>query len=132
MASSIYPKAKESFLSGDIDLTADTIKVVLIDTADETYNSADQFLSSITAGGIVGTAVTLTSKTVTNGVFDAADATLTGVSGDGVEVALIYKDTGSSATSNLIAWVELPGTVTPVGGDITIQWDSGANKIFAL
>ncbi len=134
MASVLYPKAKEAFLSGSINLSSDTIKAVLIDSGTEAYNSADQFLSDITGGGIIGTAQTLASKTVTNGVFDAADITFTSVTGASAEAILIYKDTGSSATSPLIAWIDT-GTglpVTPNGGNITVAWDNGANKIFAL
>jgi len=38
------------------------------------------------------------------------------------------------STSRLIAWIDT-GTnlpVTPNGGDITVQWDAGANRIFKL
>ena len=44
------------------------------------------------------------------------------------------KDTGSAATSNVIACFQsatgLP--VTPNGTDIPVTWDNGANKILAL
>jgi hypothetical protein len=47
---------------------------------------------------------------------------------------VIYKDTGTAATSPLIAYIDtatgLP--VTPNGGDITVTWDNGSNKIFKL
>jgi hypothetical protein len=48
---------------------------------------------------IVGSAVTLTSPTVTSGVADAADITFTSVTGATVEAILIYKDTGTASTS---------------------------------
>jgi hypothetical protein len=134
MASILYPKAKEAFLSGSINLSSDTIKCVLIDTADYTYSAAHDFLDDVAAGARVGTAQTLGSKTVTNGIFDAADATFTSVTGDVCEAILIYKDTGTESTSNLIALIDtatgLP--VTPNGGNISIAWDNGSNKIFAL
>lgn len=60
--------------------------------------------------------------------------TLTAVSGSASAYIVIVRDTGADATSPLIALIDtatgLP--VTPNGGDITIQWDSGANKIFKL
>jgi len=132
MASALYPKAKESFISQNpsIDLDTDTIKAALVDTGTYTYSAAHQFYSSVS--GVVGTPVTLTSKTVTNGVFDAADVTFTAVAGNSVEAIIIYKDTGSAATSPLIAYLD-SGTglpVTPNGGDITITW-SGSG-IFSL
>jgi hypothetical protein len=133
MANVLYPKGKENFLEGNIDLVNDTIKVVLVDLADYTYSSAHEFFSSVTAGARVATG-TLVSKTVTNGVFDAADVVFSSVTGDESEALIIYKDTGVEGTSPLIAYIDtatgLP--ITPVGADITISWDDGANKIFAL
>lgn len=133
MASSLYPKGKEKFLTGAINLSSDTIKVAMVDTGTYTYNATHEFYSSVSAA-VIGTPQTLGTKTVTDGVFDAADATFTAVSGASVEALVIYKDTGSAATSPLIAFIDT-GTglpVTPNGGDITITWDNGANKIFAL
>jgi hypothetical protein len=96
--------------------------------------SAPQFVADLAAAGIVARSGALASKTTTLGVFDAADITLTAVTGDPCEVVIVYKDTGADATSNLIA-VFGTGTglpVTPNGGDITIQWDNGNFRIFML
>ena len=74
-------------------------------------------------------------KTVTGGAFDAADITYIAVTaGATCEAVVIYKDTGVPGTSALIAYID---TITgfPLatnGGDITIQWDNGTYKIFAL
>lgn len=112
MSSVIYPKAKESFLSGAINLTSDTIKIILVDSGTYTYSAAHQFRSSLTGTG--GTAQTLASKTVTNGVFDAADVTFTAVAGTvSYEALVVYKDTGSAATDNLISYIDT-GTGLPV------------------
>jgi hypothetical protein len=82
----------------------------------------------------VATSGNLASKSTTGGVFDAADVTITTVSGDQFEYIIIYKDTGTASTSNLIACIDTATGLpcTPNGGDITITWDNGANKIFAL
>lgn len=124
MANILYPKGAEAILNGDIDWNSDTIKVALIDTGTYTYNSAHDFLNDIS--GVVGTAQTLASVTITNGVLDAADVTFTAVSGASVEALIVYKDTGSSSTSPLLLYIDtatgLP--VTPNGGDITIAWNA--------
>ena len=133
MANTLYDLGRQAFLDGDIDWTNDTIKVALVDTGTYTFSQSHQYHSSISSA-VVGTAVTLSSKTSTSGVADAADAAFTAVSGSTVEALVIYKDTGSSATSPLIAYIDtatgLPAT--PNGGDITVTWDNGANKIFKL
>jgi hypothetical protein len=131
MANVLYPKFKEGLLTGSFDLTSDTIKAVLVDAADYTYNSSHQYLSDVAAGGRVATTSALGSITVTNGAFDAADATFTSVSGDVSEALVLMIDTGSAATSPLIAYIDtatgLPAT--PNGGNIAVTW--GTN-IFAL
>lgn len=137
MASALYPTAKASFISQNpsIDLDTDTIKVALVNIAtDYTYSAAHQFLSSVTAYSGT-TAQTLGSITVTGGVFNAANATFTSVvisSGKTVGALVIYKDTGSGATSPLIAYIDGFTAVTPNGGNIVVSWDTGASKIFAL
>ena len=136
MANGLYGKFKELLLGGDIDLAADDLKVVLVDTADYTVNLAtDDFLADIAAGGRVATSANLGDKTITLGVFDAGDVTFSAVTGDVSEALVIYKDTTDADTSPLIAYIDTVSSglpVTPNGGDITITWDSGANKIFAL
>lgn len=130
MASQLYPQGKKKILDADIDLLVDDIRVVLIDTADETYNSADEFHSDITGAGIVATSGNLGSKTTTSGVFDAADILITAVTGDTIEAVVLYKWTGASGTSPLIAWYDLGAAFTPNGSDITVVWHSSG--IFAI
>jgi hypothetical protein len=122
MANSLYTPFKKLLLDADIDLLVDNIKVVLVDAADYTFSAAHDFLDDVAAGARVATSGNLASKTTTGGTFDSADFTFSAVSGDPSEALIIYKDSGSAATSPLIAYIDtatgLP--VTPNGGDITI------------
>lgn len=134
MANALYPKWKEQLLqfTANNNLSAGTVKVALIDTGVYTYNSANQFWSSASSAS-VGTPQTIGSKTFTNGVFDGSDVTFTAVTGASVEALIIYIDTGTAATSPLVAYIDTSVTglpVTPNGGDITITWN--ASGIFAL
>lgn len=134
MANKVYPSAKDGFLTGDISWTTNTIKAVLVDTGQYTYSDSHANLSDIPSGARVATSSALTGKTVVSNVADAADVTLAAVSGPTVEAVVVYKDTGTASTSRLIAFLDA-GTglpVTPNGGDITVAWDNGANKIFRL
>lgn len=136
MTAVLYTKAKQKFLEGGINLTAGTINASLVDTGLYTPNlSTNDFRDDIANDAVIAT-VALTSITVTDGVFNAANATFTSVpaSANTIEAIVIWKDTGSQATSPLISFANtatgLP--VTPNDGNITIVWDTGANKIFAL
>lgn len=133
MANAIYPLYKQALLdaSANVDLNDGTVKVALIDTGTYPYNSADEFYSSVS--GVVGTPQTIGNTTVTNGLFDGDNVTYTAVTGNSVEALLIYIDTGSAATSRLVAWIDTSVTglpVTPNGGDISITWN--ASGIFQL
>ncbi len=135
MANALYDLGRNSFLNGDIDYTNDTIDLYLVDTADYTVNLAThQFLTSVPAGARVASA-TLAGKSTAAGVADANDTVFSSVSGDQSEALILVKNTGAEATSNLIAYIDTASAglpVTPNGGDITVTWDSGANKIFKL
>ena len=140
MANAFYNKFKEKIgnpgtlgtTSGTaVDLIDDTIRVALVDTGTYTFSAAHEFYSSVS--GVVGTPQALASKTFTNGVFDAADVTFTGVSGATVEAYIIYKDTGTAGTSSLIAYFDTATSglpLTPNGGNVTLAFN--ASGIFAL
>lgn len=131
--SQLYPKAKEKFLGAEINVTADTIKAILVDLADYTFAASHEVLSDVPANARVAT-TTLTNVTRLLGVLDADNAAFSAVTGDESEALILYKDTGIESTSALIAYIDtatgLP--VIPNGGDINIVWDNGTNKIFRL
>lgn len=135
MANALYDKARQRFLEGSFNWNTDTIKALLVDTAAYTVNlSTHEFHSDVSGSAIIATSGAFASKTTTGGAADAADVTFTSVSGASIEAIIIYKDTGVSGTSPLIAYIDtatgLP--ITPNGGDIIVTWDNGANKIFKL
>lgn len=138
MANALFDAARATFLGNGtrIDWDADTIKLIFVDHTDDTpVPSTDDFLDDIVAGARVATSAAFASKTTTAGVADAADITLSSVSGDQFESIVIYDDTpATEAAKDLIAFIDtatgLP--TTPNGGDITVAWDAGANRIFKL
>jgi len=133
MANALYPKAKESFLKGEISILSDTISITLIDTGQYTYSASHQFRSDVPNAAVIST-TNLSDKTAANGIFDAADATFNSVTGANAEALIIFQNTGSNSTSRLIAYIDsatgLP--ILPNGGDITVAFSSGSNRIFSL
>ena len=133
MANALYPKAKEAFLNGSINMIANTITIALIDTGVYTYSTSHQYRSDISNSAVIST-TTLTNKTITGGVFDADDALFSSVTGANAEALIIFSDSTVQGTSRLIAYIDsatgLP--ILPNGGDITVAFSSGSSRIFAL
>lgn len=125
MASGLYNKGREGFLDGTFDWDGDQVDVYLVDLADYTYNVTHSLLSQISLGTVKS--ASLASKTCTDGVADAANTTLTTVTGDVSEALILVHN----IDNRLIAFID-GFTVTPNSGDITIQWDDTGNKIFKL
>lgn len=135
MANALYDKGRQGFLEGAIDWDTDDIRLILIDTADYTVNLATHDnLDDIAAAAREEVSGSLGSKTVTDGVADAADVTFTAAAGDPCEALVGYKHTGTESTSRLIFYIDtatgLPVTLN--GNDVIVRWDNGANKIFKL
>lgn len=123
MANAVYPKAKEGFMSGAIDLLTDNVAIALVRTSAYTYNAAHDFLSDVT---YVAKTSNLTGKSVTNGTFDATGGGVaTSVpAGSAIDAIVYFVNTGSDATSRVLAYKDTgftPTTITPDGNNITIQ-----------
>lgn len=133
MADAMYNNYREEALRGLRTPGSETIKVKAL-TSSYTFSAAHTSVNDITSTWVIKTSDALTSKTFTDGVFDAADVTLTAVTGSAIASLVIYTEAGSSASSTLMIYIDsatgLP--LTPNGGDVIITWDSGANKIFKL
>lgn len=135
MANAIYPLFKQAMMaaSANVQLTAGTIRVTLVDAADYTYNVAHDFIDDVPAGARVATAALVNPTVSAAGTFDADDVTISNVTGDASEALVIWKDTGSEATSRLVAYLDTGITglpVTPGGSNIVITWDAAG--IFTL
>jgi len=138
MANAIYDKYKEALLKGDSDVALDdgNLKVVLLNTDNEAYQSTDQFYSDVsTLANTVTATATLANVSLTNGVLNCDDVDF-GVVEDitECEALLFYIDTGNTVTSRLVAYMDtnidgLP--ITPDGtSNVEITWSTSG--IFKL
>ena len=145
MANQLFGLARQAFLDGDLDWAANDIKCLLVDSTDYTVSiDVDQYCNKDTIPDAArvtnGLSGNFANKSSTLGVADADDVTLSSVSGEQCEALVIFMDGGDGGVTQsgtndlLIAYIDtctgLP--ITPNGGDITIAWDAGANKIFKL
>ena len=107
MANTLYDAARQRFLEAQINWLTDTVKVILVDTGAYTpQTSIHQYLADIPVSARIAGPATLTAKATTGGAADAADVTFTSVSGTSIEAIIIYIDTGTEATSPLIAYID--------------------------
>lgn len=135
MANALFAKGREAFLGGDLDWDAHTIKDILVDHGVDTpVPATDDNLDDIGAGARIATSGAYAGKTKTDGVADADDVVHPTVSGASIESVVGFRDTGVEASSTLIFYIDTATGLpcTPNGGDITLQFDAGANRIFKL
>lgn len=140
MANVLYPKAKEDFLNGNLNLSSNTVTLALIDTAVYTFSSAHEDRADVPNTAVVA-ANNLINQTTTSGIFDADDVIYPAVSGANCEALILYHNTGDAenngadqSTSRLIGYIDLAAglPILPNGGDITVRFSESAQKIFAL
>jgi len=134
MANALYDPGREGFLDGTIDWDTGDQRVMLV-LSTYTFSAAHKFLTDLGAVDN-GRSAALGSKTVTNGVADAADTTITATAASACKALVIFQHTGSDATARLIAYIDTPTSglpFTPSASQVVnVAWDNGASKIFKL
>lgn len=124
--SSLYPKGAGHMLAGDVDFDAATLKILFYSGS---YNSAHEFVSDLTGASIIARSGALTGVTTALGVLDANNLTITSVSGAAFTHVILYKDTGSDATSLLVTNFDV-ALFTPNGSDVNVVFN--ASGLFAI
>jgi hypothetical protein len=133
MANALYDPGREGFLDGTIDWDTGDQRVMLV-LSTYTFSAAHKFLADLGAVDN-GRSAALGSKTVTNGVADAADTSLVATAASASKALVVFQHTGSDATARLIAYIDVATGLpfTPgAGATVNIAWDNGTNRIFKL
>lgn len=126
--SQLYPQGAAHILgkATQIDFATDTFKILFYNGS---YSATDEFVSALVPGDIVARSGALAGVTITNGVIDANDITVAGVSGSPFPTVILFKDTGSDPTSPLIAWFDI-SSYTPNGLSVAVTFN--ASGLFAI
>jgi hypothetical protein len=131
MSAALYDTGRNAFLTGGINWASDPIYVAFVGAGYVANMSTDQYYSSVQSY-IVGTPIQLTSCSAAAGVASAANVTSGNIAtGSTITQIVLFKNTGTPSTSQLIAREDVTSTPTN-GGTVSITWDTGANKIFKL
>lgn len=137
-----YDSFKEGTVGGGaITFDSDTIKLALVTSSytpsTTTHEFFDDITGEVTGANYTAGGATLTSVTVTvnAGVVtvDADNVTWTKPGSGGfsdARYAILYKSTGSAATSPLVGYLDLGADVGNVAGDLILNWN--ASGIFAV
>lgn len=140
MSNAIFTAFKKGILNAEYDLDTATIKCALV--RGYTFNAAHATVADVVATGTLnGTSAALASASVTGGVFDANDTTITTTANATDHYLLIFQasavgggaDVAQSA-QKLIALYDT-GTGLPIQpgtGTVTVTFDNGSNKILAV
>jgi hypothetical protein len=132
MASQFYNAGKKNIIDGSVNLLTDTIKVALT-TASYTPNiDSDDFFNDVTnevsGTGYTAGGATLASKSITQdnandrAAFDAADVSWSNSTITNARWAVVYKSTGTAATSPLIAYIDLLANRSSSADTFKIEW----------
>lgn len=141
MANAGFTPFFEGIQDGTINVTTAVVKAALVRSY--TFSAAHKFVSDVTgAGGTLnGTSAALTTKTVTGGVFDADDTSVSATASAVNHGLLIFQSSAvaggadvASSAQRLIAYDDT-GTGLPIQpgtGTVSITWDNTTNKILKI
>ena len=132
MATGFYQSGLTAILEGQIDLESDSIAVFLIDSGSYTVDLlSDSTIEDIADAARVSE-VTLSGKSVVNGVFDCDAFTFSSVTGTNADAVVLFLNRDDVEECLLICYIdnapEFP--LTPDGTDITIN--PSATGLFGL
>lgn len=132
--SRLYDLAREEFLGGTLSWSSDDVRACLVRSA-YTFDAAHTSLADLGANDN-GRSAALASKTITAGIADAADTSLTATAANACNALVLFQHSGVDATARLVAYIDTVASgfpLTPGAGQvIAIEWANSANRIFKL
>jgi len=137
MANTVYAKAKQALLEGDLDLTGQSLKVLFIKKSLYTPNFlTNQYVSDIPIAAIVFRTANISNVTAQDGILDATDLLEESYSSGAFDGIILYQVGSSDSSSRLIFFIDesegLPFTGAGNSLLLTLQWNNESGKILSL
>lgn len=137
MATTMYGLGRAGFLTGasGFDWLTGAIQLAFVTSTYSPNYTTDQYLGiAVSAGYIIAQSGTFSSLSQSLGTANAANVTVSSVSGAQFAYVTLYSFITSNNLSPLIMNIDTATGLpcTPNGGNIVVQWDTGTNKIFTL
>lgn len=140
MANQIYNSFKKDVMIGNINLSADTVKLMLVTDAYvpniDTHAKRSDITNEVVGAGYTAGGVVLAGKTVTiNNTTDKAVFAASNVSIPAVTIAakgaVLYKSRGGVASADeIIKYIDFGAVITSTAGNFDIAFD--VNGIISL
>lgn len=137
-----YGRVGGQFAAANINWTSHTIKVALCSSSYTPDLDAHEFFSSVTnelttangytaGGAVLGTKTTAYLSADKQTALRAANTVWTPAAGETLTAryAVVYRDTGSAATSPLIMLLDFGVNVPATGAPLTIDWNDTGGVI---
>lgn len=132
----MYGLAREGFLTSvsGFDWTSSAMQLAFVTSSYTPDYTTDQYLSVISGGYIIAQSGSFSSQSSALGTANAANETVSSVSGAQFAYVTLYSFITNAAASPLVMNIDTATGLpcTPNGGNIVVQWDTGTNKIFTL
>lgn len=132
----MYGLAREGFLTSvsGFDWTSSAMQLAFVTSSYTPNYTTDQYLSVISGGYIIAQSGSFSSQSSALGTANAANETVSSVSGAQFAYVTLYSFITNAAASPLVMNIDTATGLpcTPNGGNIVVQWDTGTNKIFTL
>ena len=136
MANRIYKVGCAQHLwAANLNWNSDNIKMIAATSGYTPNTNTDEFVNPAIAGGnIVARSPNFTTKSSVAGVLKADNPVFSSVTGSTITQFVVFDDSGSDATSELLILYDTATSglpVTPNGGNITFQFAGSPNFVLA-
>ena len=137
MANALVNTFKKKLMDNDIDLAADTLKLMLLTSSHSPDIDAEEFIDDVSANEVSGTGYTSGGETLANksttvddtndrAYLDADDVTWANATIT-ARYAYLYKDTGTPSTSPIIGYYDYDSDKTSTAGTFTHSFAAGGS-----
>ena len=134
MADVVPNGLKQTLLQGGIDGDNDSFKLALLDSNHSNNIDSQEFWGDVNGNEVSGSGYSAGGQAISNtgtsqddtddeGVFDGDDVTWSN-STITASYAVVYKDTGSASTSNIVCIFDFGGSKSSDNGDFTVSFGS--------
>jgi hypothetical protein len=135
----MYTNAVEAFANKELDWDTDNFSALLLDNTYTINQDSHEFVSSVVGDEISGGSyarVALTGKTISTGTgvvkLLADDVVFASMTGTAIRYMVVFRNTGSDATSKLVCVIQFDSDLAPTAQPVTFNLSTDGLVNFTL